>query len=81
MQGSLQPIHAAATTGHLNVVQLLIDTYGVVPTVKTEVSIKSSTNEYNIINIYIAVIYMMLTACPDIGHVHCNDWNDSLFTG
>ena len=52
MQGSLQPIHAAATTGHLNVVQLLIDTYEVVPTVKTEVSIN-----HQLTNIYI-YIYM-----------------------
>ena len=44
MQGSLQPIHGAATTGHLNVVKLLIDTYGVDPTVKTYVSAKPSTN-------------------------------------
>ena len=40
VQGNFQPIHGAAITGHLNVVQLLIDVYGIDPTVKTMVSMK-----------------------------------------
>jgi len=32
-----QPIHIAAANGHVNIVQLLIDAYGIDPTVKTGV--------------------------------------------
>ena len=56
MQGSLQPIHGAATKGHLNVVRLLIDTYGVDPTVKTDVSAMPSTNSYILYTLYIYVV-------------------------
>ena len=41
MQGKFQPIHGAATQGHLNIVQTLIDTYKVDPTVKTKVSVEA----------------------------------------
>ena len=36
-QNSLQPIHGAAAKGHLSILQLLIDVYGVSPTARTEV--------------------------------------------
>ena len=39
LQDNLQSIHGAATRGYLNVVQLLIDTYGIDPAVKSKVSI------------------------------------------
>ena len=40
-QDNLQPIHAAVTKGHLNVVQLFIDAYGIDPAVKSKVNIKA----------------------------------------
>ena len=39
LQDNLQSIHGAATRGYLSVVQLLIDTYGIDPAVKSKVSI------------------------------------------
>ena len=41
VQNNFQPIHGAATRGHLNIVQLLIDVYGVDPIAKSEVSIEA----------------------------------------
>ena len=41
LQGNLQPIHAAVTKGHLNVVQLFIDAYGIDPAVKSKVNTKA----------------------------------------
>ena len=41
VQDSIQPIHAAAITGHLNVLQLLIDVYGIDPAVTAVVSTKA----------------------------------------
>ena len=40
LQENIQPIHAAAAAGKLNVVQLLIDVYGIDPTVKAMVNMK-----------------------------------------
>ena len=36
-QTNFQPIHGAAAKGHLDILQLLIDVYGVNPTATTEV--------------------------------------------
>ena len=36
-QNNLQPVHGAAAKGHLNILQLLIDVYGVNPTATTKV--------------------------------------------
>lgn len=36
-KSEFQPIHGAATKGHLNILQLLVDVYGVDPTAKVHV--------------------------------------------
>jgi len=38
VQDNIQPIHGAASHGHVDIVQLLIDVYGVDPTVKAKVA-------------------------------------------
>ena len=43
-QDDFQPIHGAANKGHLNIVQLLIDVYGIDPTVKAKVHIATNIN-------------------------------------
>ena len=39
LQNDHQPIHLAASKGHLSILQLLIDVYGISPTAKTKVHI------------------------------------------
>ena len=38
VQDNIQPIHGAASHGHVHIVQLLIDVYEVDPTVKAKVA-------------------------------------------
>ena len=44
VQDNFQPIHGAATKGHLNIVQMLVDVYGIDPTVKAKVHITMYIN-------------------------------------
>ena len=37
MQGGMQPIHSAATSGHIDVISVLVEKYGVDPQEKAEV--------------------------------------------
>ena len=39
LKSEFQPIHGAATKGHINILQLLVDVYGVDPTAKVNVHI------------------------------------------
>ena len=44
VQDNFQPIHGAATKGHLNIVQMLVDVYGIDLTVKAKVHIAMYIN-------------------------------------
>ena len=56
VQNKFQPIHGAATRGHLNIVQLLIDVYGVDPIAKSEVSMETYVH-------YVHIAYCSIQAC------------------
>ena len=50
MQNNVQPIHVAASHGHVDVVQLLIDVYKIDPTVKAKVTtyVRTYISTYNL---------------------------------
>ena len=66
IQDNFQPIHGASTKGHLNIVQLLIDVYGIDPTVKAKVSMEE------IILIYVIIMYCVLILIHVLYIFTCN---------
>ena len=66
MQNNVQPIHAAASHGHVNIVQMLIDVYEIDPTVKAKVA----TYVHMYVSIYIMyfLVYIFVAKVMSLQH-------------